>query len=87
MITTLMTAGLSCREVTELASAFVDGEISGTLWLRFRVHLLACGPCAEYLEQIRLTVDTLKDLETDEGAEMRGELMRQFREWSEQDGP
>ncbi len=84
MMTILMTAGLSCREVAASGSAFVDGELSGTMWMRFRMHIFMCASCLEYLEQLQITVDTLRDLPGDEGAELRGALVSRFRVWADE---
>lgn len=81
---TLMTAGLSCKQVGEQGSAFLDGELSTTQWLRFRWHLLNCRPCAEFLRQLDITVDAVRSLPGEEGQQMRGELLDVFEEWCAQ---
>ena len=44
---------LSCRDVTEKANAYIDGELD--LWprTRFRMHLLACKYCRGFVEQMQ----------------------------------
>jgi anti-sigma factor RsiW len=79
---TMMTAGLSCREVTEKANAFVDGHMSTAQWLQFRMHVMMCGHCREYLHQVEMTIDALRDLPGPESTEMKSELVRRFKQWA-----
>lgn len=81
MIHHIMAGGMSCRQVAELSSAFVDGELSGAQWLRYRWHLLMCGPCRAYVDSMGTTVDALRALPGDEGEELRAELMQTFERW------
>jgi len=72
---------LTCREVTELATDYVEG---GTLFgqrVSVWMHLSMCKHCRGYLRQYRDTIATLGRL-PDEPAppECRDELMRRFRE-------
>ena len=47
--------GISCKEVVELITAYLDGALSPELAERVRVHLELCDPCIRYVEQIRVT--------------------------------
>jgi anti-sigma factor RsiW len=47
--------GISCREVVELVTAYLDGALSDPDRARMETHLELCPPCTEYLEQIRAT--------------------------------
>ncbi|MEO0602536.1 MAG: hypothetical protein AAF211_13925, partial [Myxococcota bacterium] len=51
-------------------------------WARFRLHILTCPPCARYVKQLGITVDTLRNLTGDEGREMRSELLDVFDDWA-----
>ncbi|GHD98500.1 hypothetical protein U879_00055 [Defluviimonas sp. 20V17] len=46
---------LSCKEVTERASALIDGELGPLQTLRMRLHLAMCHGCAHFLAQMRAT--------------------------------
>ncbi len=72
---------MSCNRIAEHGSAFLDGELPTHEWVRFRLHLAMCPPCAEYMRQLGLTVDALRVLPGDEGHEMREKLMGLFHEW------
>jgi len=46
---------MSCKEVTEKASALIDGELS--LWerLQIRLHLAICRGCERFIDQMKVT--------------------------------
>jgi anti-sigma factor RsiW len=47
--------GISCREVVELVTTYLDGSLDADTRARFEAHLELCGPCVEYVAQIRAT--------------------------------
>jgi anti-sigma factor RsiW len=47
--------GISCRELVELVTAYLDGALSAEETARVEAHLALCDPCVEYVEQIRAT--------------------------------
>ena len=51
----IIPGGISCREVVELVTAYLDDALDADTRGRFEVHLELCGPCIEYVEQIRTT--------------------------------
>ncbi len=51
--------GLTCRDVTEKASDYLDGDLPLGRRLVFRMHLAMCGACAEFTRQIELVRDAL----------------------------
>lgn len=53
---------LRCRDVEQQASEYLDQELPPLLQLRFRMHLLICRNCWRYVQQLRLTVSSLKQL-------------------------
>jgi len=46
---------LTCQEVSERASAHVDGELRGMAWVQFRLHLMMCDGCGNFVSQVRRT--------------------------------
>ena len=50
---------LKCREVTEQASALIDGELSWMPRLQMRLHLAMCKHCSRFVRQLRLLSDAL----------------------------
>jgi anti-sigma factor RsiW len=47
--------GISCREVVELVTDYLEGALASDVHARLEAHLDACPPCVEYVEQIRTT--------------------------------
>lgn len=47
--------GISCREVVELVTAYLDGALEPAEAARVEEHLRHCDPCVRYVEQIRVT--------------------------------
>jgi anti-sigma factor RsiW len=51
----IVPGGISCREVVELVTDYLDGALAPDQLERFEAHLAACPPCVVYVEQIRTT--------------------------------
>jgi anti-sigma factor RsiW len=51
----IVPGGISCREVVELVTAYLDGALDPHIVQRMDAHLQLCPPCVEYLEQVRTT--------------------------------
>jgi anti-sigma factor RsiW len=51
----IVPGGISCREVVELVTDYLDGALSPAELERMEAHLAACPPCVTYVEQIRTT--------------------------------
>jgi anti-sigma factor RsiW len=51
----IIPGGISCREVVELVTAYLDGALSADDRERMEAHLERCLPCVEYVDQIRMT--------------------------------
>jgi glutaredoxin 3 len=50
---------LSCKELSEKASDYLDGELSPWGRMQIRLHMFLCEHCRRYLRQMRLAVDAL----------------------------
>jgi anti-sigma factor RsiW len=51
----IIPGGISCREVVELVTAYLEEALTPDETSRFEAHLQLCGPCVEYVEQVRAT--------------------------------
>jgi anti-sigma factor RsiW len=49
-------AELSCRELVELATEYLDGVLPQATRARVEAHLGDCDGCERFLEQLRQTV-------------------------------
>ena len=52
----------SCREVSERASALLDGEVGFFERLQLRLHLRLCSACRRYVQQMSRVAQTLRGL-------------------------
>lgn len=50
---------ITCHELVELTTAYVDGAMDARRRTTFEQHLLVCGPCVVHLDQIRVTREAL----------------------------
>lgn len=55
---------LACREVTALLIELSDGLLAAGQHSAVEAHLLRCGNCARYLEQLRETMTRTRALGT-----------------------
>jgi anti-sigma factor RsiW len=73
---------LSCQELTELVTDYLEGALPPAEKARFEEHLAECFNCEVYLEQIRETVRLAGTLEPDGLAPAAEEaLLHAFRDW------
>ncbi len=76
------TAGLSCRELVELVSDYLEGALSIGDRMRFEAHIESCDGCTAYLDQMRRTIALTGRLrEEDVEPAALGELLAAFRDW------
>ena len=74
--------GLSCRELVELVSDYLEGELSARDRARFEAHIAGCVNCAAYLRQMREMLELLGELTTESlSPQAEGELLAAFRGW------
>ncbi len=73
---------LTCRELTELVTDYLEGRLSLAQQMRFQLHIGMCRHCRAYLRQMRGTIQALGSLpEEPVPPELREELLRRFRSW------
>jgi len=73
---------MTCREVVELMTEYLEGTLSPAQRVRFEEHLAGCDGCTTYLEQMRTTMRVLGRIaEEPMPASMEAELVRAFRGW------
>ena len=73
---------LSCQELVELVTDYLEGVLPETDRGRLEQHLDSCDGCRDYIEQMRATIALTADarpveLRLDEGEA----LLAAFREW------
>ena len=77
---------LSCRELVELVTDYLENVLPPAERVRFEEHLIACPGCQTYLEQMRQTIDVLGRV-TEESLEpaARDKLLDLFSNWKRGD--
>jgi anti-sigma factor RsiW len=74
--------GLTCRELVELVTEYLEGTLSATDRARFESHLDTCSHCRRYVEQMRLTIRATGTLSDETiSPEGRDALLEAFRGW------
>ncbi|MGE0327782.1 MAG: zf-HC2 domain-containing protein [Polyangiaceae bacterium] len=67
---------LSCKQMSELGTEFLDRRLSFGMKLQFRMHLTMCRHCRTYLRQLALTAQALSRLEVaNTSSELADELI------------
>jgi len=58
-VTTHRGLSVTCKEVVELVTDYIEGRLSEQQRLDVEAHLSLCDPCIVYIEQMRQTIKTL----------------------------
>ena len=77
------TEALSCQELVELITDYLEGVLDERDLRAFEGHLADCDGCTEYLNQMRTTiriVGTLTPNDLSQAAETA--LLQAFRDWN-----
>ncbi len=73
---------LTCKELVELVTDYLEGTLAEDLRLRMEDHLSQCDGCTNYLEQMRQTIRlTERVREESLTSQQRDDLLRLFRDW------
>lgn len=71
---------MTCAELVELVTAFLEGSLDDETEQRFVEHLAICDGCEIYLEQMRRTIGELGQLPADSLSDQtRDRLLDAFR--------
>jgi anti-sigma factor RsiW len=77
-----MANALTCQELVEIITEYLDNALSAPDRLRFEDHIRDCENCAAYLNQIRETIRLTGMLSEDQIAPgAKDELLNLFRDW------
>ena len=75
---------MTCREVVELMTDYMEGALSAAERDRFETHIAGCDGCRAYLAQMRATaavVGKLADLPVP--PELERQLLQAFKDWKQ----
>ena len=78
----MSTEGLTCKEVVEIVTDYLEGALSPEDRARFDEHLAICDGCTYYVEQMRETIRLSGMVTEEQIPEPQLERLRQaFRDW------
>ncbi len=73
---------LTCRQVTQLVTEYLEGKLSWKDAIRFQLHLGMCRHCRRYLRDMKVTVRVLGGLPAVAiPNDTMDALMERFRNW------
>jgi len=73
---------LSCQELVELVTDYLEGALPSELQQRFDEHIAHCSGCQTYLEQMRATIRATGELSVESlSPEAERTLLDAFRGW------
>jgi anti-sigma factor RsiW len=73
---------LTCREMVELVTDYLEGRLADSDRERFEAHVGQCDACVLYIEQMRLTISALGRIPPETiSLEAERELLDAFRDW------
>lgn len=77
------TESLSCQELVELVTDYLESALDGALLQRFEEHIAKCDGCAGYLEQLRATIRVVGTLSVEDlSPDAERTLLHAFRDWA-----
>jgi anti-sigma factor RsiW len=75
---------LTCQEMVELVTDYLEGRLDDAARRRFEEHVAECDACTLYIEQMRLTIAALGHIPPESvSPEAEEELLAAFRTWRE----
>jgi len=73
---------MTCREMVELVTAYLEGRLAAEERARFDEHLAVCEGCQAYLDEMRGTLRALGRLPEDRlSPQARETLLAAFGNW------
>jgi anti-sigma factor RsiW len=73
---------LTCKEVVEIVTDYLEGSLNPEDRRRFEAHLQDCSGCRTYLEQMRQTIRALGRLPVQSvSVEAQEILLHAFKDW------
>jgi predicted anti-sigma-YlaC factor YlaD len=74
---------LTCRQLAELVSDYIEGVLAPPLPARIADHLAGCADCTSYVDQMRATISVTGELPPgDVAPPVREALLELFRGWA-----
>jgi predicted anti-sigma-YlaC factor YlaD len=78
----MISGKLTCKDAVELVTDYLEETLLPEMEAKFNQHLDACPGCTIYVDQMRQTLHTLRQLADETTpAEKQVELLRLLGEW------
>jgi anti-sigma factor RsiW len=78
---------LSCQELVELVTDYLEGALPGELHERFEEHIAHCAGCQAYLAQMNATIRATGTLTPESlSPDVERALLEAFRGWKRESG-
>jgi hypothetical protein len=82
MLETKNAESLSCKELVELVTEYLENTLPNAQRVQIELHLSGCDGCTTYLEQMCQTIAALGALkENDVSPDAQAKLSEAFRAW------
>jgi anti-sigma factor RsiW len=79
----MMGRDLTCKELVELVTGYLEGSLRGRRRRRFESHLAACDGCTRYVAQMEATIRATGALTEEQVTdEQKTVLLGAFRDWN-----
>ena len=76
------TESLSCQELVELVTDYLEGALDDRDVRTFERHLADCAACPEYVKQLRTTIRLVGTITPDDlTRDAETTLLQAFRDW------
>lgn len=73
---------MTCKELVELVTEYLEGTLSADVRARMDQHLAGCDGCTHYLEHMRQTIRLTGQVREENLSQpQRDDLLRLFRDW------
>lgn len=77
---------LTCKEIVELITQYLEGSMGAEARLRFERHVVTCPPCRGFLSQMRETIRLSGELNDESlSPAQQQELLAAFRDWNREE--
>jgi predicted anti-sigma-YlaC factor YlaD len=74
---------LSCQQVVELVTDYLENALLPGMSKRLEEHVAECPGCENYIEQMQLTIDMLRQIARESVfPATKQELLQLFRDWN-----
>jgi predicted anti-sigma-YlaC factor YlaD len=80
----MMNDEITCKEVVELVTDYLEQTLLPEVQARFEAHVADCPGCETYIAQVQKTIAMLRKLTEEQMFPgTREELLEMFREWKQ----